>query len=208
MKTITRLADLTPDPHNANKGTKRGLDILEHSLERNGIGRSVLADRNGILIGGNKTVERIADLTSGDVEVIVVKTNGRQLVVVQRADLDLTSETDPRARELALADNRASELGLDWDPNALLHHMPGVDIGGYFFDRELASIFGEADEKGELAPLPDNTKHTTSADTAEEPPAASTTAAGDTAGGITDGAPAHDPADEDQTICPECGHSW
>src|SRR4051812_24931650 len=103
MKDIRRLSDLSPDPHNANKGTKRGLELLERSLERNGLGRSVLVDRNGILIAGNKTTERVADL-DGDVEVIVVKTNGRQLVVVQREDLDLTNPKDQRARELAIAD--------------------------------------------------------------------------------------------------------
>jgi hypothetical protein len=57
MKTITRLADLTPDPHNANRGTKRGLDLLTRrnaiaisflpqlleAAEENAVGRRVLA---------------------------------------------------------------------------------------------------------------------------------------------------------------------
>lgn len=192
MKTINKLADLRCDPNNANKGTKRGLELLERSLERCGIGRSVLVDRNGILIAGNKATERIADLTSGDVEIVTVRTTGRQLVVVQREDLDLLDPTDGRARELAIADNRVAEVDLEWDANVLLHHMPAVDVGGYFFDQELARLFGEADAKGELG-TPRSTA-AAAADPVVEPDAAA--------------AATHDPADEDQTICPECGHRF
>jgi hypothetical protein len=124
-----------PDP-TTPIAARSAVDLLERSLERCGIGRSVLADRNGILIAGNKATEQIADLTGGEVEIITVRTNGRQLVVVQREDLDLLDPADGRARELAIADNRVAEVDLDWDANVLLNHMPGVDVGGYFFDQE------------------------------------------------------------------------
>jgi hypothetical protein len=42
---------------------------------------------------------------------------GSSLVAVQRGDLDLTK--DKKARELALADNRVSEIDLDWNPEVL-----------------------------------------------------------------------------------------
>ena len=38
-------------------------------------------------------------------------------MAVQRRDLDLI--TDPRARDLALADNRIGELDLEWDVDLL-----------------------------------------------------------------------------------------
>lgn len=199
MKTIRTIGDLTPDPHNANLGTKRGHDLLEKSIERNGAGRSIVIDRNGVIIAGNKTWEQAGQL---GLDIEVVKTDGRKLVVVQRMDLDLRSATDARARELAIADNRTSEVSLDWDPNVLLHHVEGVNLSKYFFDRELASILGEADEKGELAPLRDNTKRTSAPSEKCEEPEAGRTIEPETS------APAHDPADEDQTICPECGHSF
>ena len=161
-------------------------------IERNGAGRSIVVDRNGLIIAGNKTWEQAGQL---GLDIEVVRSDGRKLVVVQRMDLDLRSETDARARELAIADNRTSEVSLDWDPNVLLHHVPGVSLSGYFFDNELARILGEADEKGELAPLKDNTKSSGGPkDVSSEPVPAAT--------------PQHDPADEDQTICPECGHTW
>lgn len=196
MKDITKLADLTPDAHNANQGTRRGVALLERSIERNGLGRSILVDCEGRIIAGNKTTERVADLTSLDVEVITIRTNGRQLVVVQREDLDLESETDPRARELAVADNRTAEVGLEWDANELLKASGPVDLSGYFLDPELAALFGEADDTKRTPASPDvDLKSSDKAALKIEPEPAA--------------AAAPDPADEDQRVtCPQCGYGW
>ncbi len=51
------IAQLVLDDKNANKGTKRGRELLEASLEKYGAGRSVVVDRNNRVIAGNKTVE-------------------------------------------------------------------------------------------------------------------------------------------------------
>lgn len=111
-----KIADLIPDHRNANLGTERGLKLLDDSLRDNGLGRGIVVDRDMEIIGGNKTVERAADI--GFTDVIIVPTDGRTLVVTQRTDLDLDSE-DPRARRLAIADNRVSEIDLDWSPDIL-----------------------------------------------------------------------------------------
>jgi hypothetical protein len=54
-----------------------------------GAGRSVLADKNGVLIAGNKTFEAAAQI--GIDEIIEVEASGNQLVVVKRTDLDINS---------------------------------------------------------------------------------------------------------------------
>lgn len=142
-KKIEKIDDLVPDPNNANKGTLRGLAMLEDSLQENGAGRSVLADKNGVLIAGNKTVERALEL---GMDIVVVPTDGKKLVVVQRTDLDL--QKDKRARELAYADNRVAEIDLEWNIESLLADMnDGVDLAK-FFDRDeldelLASVSGD-----------------------------------------------------------------
>lgn len=105
-----RLADLTPDPRNANRGTVRGRDALARSLSEYGAGRAVLIDRRGRIIAGNKTVQEARRL---NIPLRVVETDGESLVAVKRTDLDLA--TDPRARALAIADNRVGELDLEWD---------------------------------------------------------------------------------------------
>jgi hypothetical protein len=45
---------LAPDKRNANRGTVRGRALLEDSLRRYGAGRSILADKHGNIIAGNK----------------------------------------------------------------------------------------------------------------------------------------------------------
>ena len=112
--TAARLADLQPDIKNANAGTERGRGMVEESLRRYGAGRSILVDKSGRIIAGNHVAEVAADIGLDD--CIVVPTDGRRLVVVQRTDLDLDS---PTGRALAIADNRTSEVGLSWDPGVL-----------------------------------------------------------------------------------------
>src|SRR4051794_12692569 len=111
---IRRVADLNTDPQNANLGTDRGRQAIARSLREHGAGRSVVTDRHGVIIAGNKTVEQAKLL---QLAVTVVKTDGTELIVVQREDLDLA--TDARARALAIADNRTGELDLAWDPEQL-----------------------------------------------------------------------------------------
>lgn len=60
MTETIKLADLTPDARNANKGTKRGADMINRSLGELGAGRSILVDKNGKIIAGNKTTEGAA----------------------------------------------------------------------------------------------------------------------------------------------------
>jgi hypothetical protein len=52
-----KFADIKLDEKNANRGTKRGRDFLEISLNKYGLGRSILLDKDGKVIAGNKTLE-------------------------------------------------------------------------------------------------------------------------------------------------------
>ena len=54
---ITSIKDLIPDNKNANRGTDRGRQAVRDSLENLGAGRSILIDRKGRVIAGNKTLE-------------------------------------------------------------------------------------------------------------------------------------------------------
>lgn len=139
-----KLADLKPDQNNANRGTERGVYMLQRSLSEYGAGRSILIDRDGNIIAGNKTVEQAADL--GIEEVIVVPTDGRTLVAVQREDLDLYD--GDRARLLAYYDNRTSEVDLAWEAEQLLaDQAAGVDLSGLWHEGELMELLGEIPEE-------------------------------------------------------------
>jgi hypothetical protein len=136
-----KLSDLTPDPKNANRGTFRGKCAVERSLINCGAGRSIVVDKNGVILAGNKTASsaRSAGLSE---DVIVVPTDGSRLVVVQRTDLEAD---DPKAKELAIADNRTAELGLEWDPEVVkeLSTATDLDLKPYFSLDELKEITGE-----------------------------------------------------------------
>jgi len=137
-KKLRSIRDLVFDDRNANRGTDRGRALVNHSLEKYGAGRSVLADAQGKLIAGNKTVEQA--LARG-AKIIVVPSRGEALVVHQRLDLDM--DRDPEARELAVADNRSGQLGLEWDAEILgMLREGGADLGAMFTDEELEELAG------------------------------------------------------------------
>lgn len=156
-----KISELTPDPNNANQGTERGGYMVRRSLEKLGAGRSVLIDKNGILIAGNKTTEAAAEL--GLEDAIIVPTDGTKLVVVQRTDLDLA--TDAKAKELAIADNRTGEIGLAWD-NAVLEELAqDVILDDWFTPEEMAGWDIDLDD---FEPPSDEEDEETTADLIEQ----------------------------------------
>ncbi len=138
---IKSIKDLKPDPKNANKGTDRGRKAVAESLAKYGAGRSILADKHGRIVAGNKTFEA-ASKNGGRIRV--VETDGEELVVVQRTDLDLDSK---KGRELAIADNRSSEVGLEWDPGILKEL--DADLSQFWNEGELRKLIGLTSEEGE-----------------------------------------------------------
>lgn len=134
------IATLRLDAKNANRGTARGAEMLDRSLAEHGAGRSVLVDRSGNIIAGNKTVE--AARRAGYERVVIVPSDGKALIAVQRSDLDINSK---KARALAIADNRTSEIGLDWNPDALRKFAP-EDLGEMFSENELKKLLEQGPE--------------------------------------------------------------
>lgn len=114
-KTIeTNIESLVPDNKNFNKGTEYGDRLMDESLRKFGLARSIVIDKNNRIIAGNKTAEKAADI--GFTDVLVVEVDGNQLVAVKRKDIDLDSA---KGRELALADNATSKANLAWDESMI-----------------------------------------------------------------------------------------
>jgi hypothetical protein len=145
---VVPISQLVLDEKNANKGTKRGRELLGESLEKYGAARSVLVDRNRRVIAGNKTVEAAA--AAGMTSIAVIETDGSSLVAVQRGDLDL--KRDKKARELAIADNRASELDLEWNPEVLA--SLDVDLQQFWNENELNKLLKDFRSNELAAPEP------------------------------------------------------
>lgn len=84
-----KISDLHFDDKNINKGSEIGQDLLLKSIGETGLGRSVVTDKNNILISGNKTAEAAQLL--GIEKVIEVESTGNELIVVKRVDLDINT---------------------------------------------------------------------------------------------------------------------
>jgi DNA modification methylase len=145
---IVPIAQLILDEKNANKGTKRGRELLGESLEKYGAGRSFVVDCHNRVIAGNKTIE--AAVAAGMKSIAVIETDGSSLVAVQRGDLDL--KKDKKARELAIADNRISELDLEWNPEVLA--SLDVDLRQFWNENELNTLLKDFRSNELSAPEP------------------------------------------------------
>jgi hypothetical protein len=99
-----KISDLHFDSSNINKGSEFGTALLEKSIRETGLGRSVLVDRNDVLIAGNKTVETASQM--GFESATVIETNGRELIVVKRTDLDINT---PQGMKAKILDNTVNK---------------------------------------------------------------------------------------------------
>lgn len=108
-----RLTDYRHDQRNANRGSERGRAILEQSLKEDGAGRSLIADADDTLIGGNQTSAVAAGV--GLQRVIEIETGGDVLIVHKRRDVTLDKD-DGKARRMAYRDNRSRDTA-EYDPS-------------------------------------------------------------------------------------------
>lgn len=136
------MTQIKPDENNANQGTKRGKELLSKSLKELGGGRSILLDKKGNIIAGNKTFEGAKD---AGLQVRIVQAGRGELIAVQRDDLDL-SDPAGGARRLAYLDNRVAELDLNWDAEQIAQDaVNGFDFDGVgFLEGELRLMLEQA----------------------------------------------------------------
>ena len=71
---VVNIEDLVQDKRNFNKGNEQGQQLMERSFKELGAGRSILLDRNGNIIAGNKSQK--AAIAAGIKRVRVVETTG------------------------------------------------------------------------------------------------------------------------------------
>lgn len=145
----TKLSDLQPDRQNANQGTERGRTIIRDSLAKYGAGRSVLVDKDNELIAGNKTTE---EALKAGFEAVIVDILPNQILVARRPDLDLDSETDTRARELAYADNFAGFADLAWNAEQVRLDAQQLDLSGFWNKAEFEKLFATFQPALQLQP--------------------------------------------------------
>ena len=131
---IIDIEQLAQDQHNFNKGSEQGQELMERSFKEMGAGRSILIDKNGNIIAGNKSQK--AAIAAGIKKVRIIETTGDELVAVKRTDVDIDSA---EGRKMAYLDNLTTQVNLTWDQTelqAVQADVEGFDIADFGFDIE------------------------------------------------------------------------
>lgn len=105
---MVRIVDLTPDPANARKHSRRNVETIANSLRLFGQRKPLVVQKNGMVVrAGNATLEAAKSLGWQEIAAVVV------------------DEQDATAVQYALADNRTAELA-EWDEDALIAQLSTV----------------------------------------------------------------------------------
>lgn len=91
------------DKNNYRIHDDRNKQLINKSLKEYGSGRSILLDKEGVIIAGNGTYEQAKEL---GIPVKVIETDGSELIAVKRTDL---STEDEKRKGLAIMDNSSSD---------------------------------------------------------------------------------------------------
>ncbi len=117
------------DTRNYRKHSDENKQLINKSLSECGAGRSILIDANDEIIAGNGVYEQAQAL---NIPVKVIETDGSELVVVKRTDLDTDDE---RRKRLAVMDNSASDSSeFDLELLSMDFEVPDLQEMGISFD--------------------------------------------------------------------------
>lgn len=128
---------------------------MEESFSELGAGRSILIDKDGNIIAGNKSQK--AAMAAGIKKVRVIETTGDELVAVKRTDISIDSD---EGRRLAYLDNRTQQVNLSWDEVELKTYAEDLDIDmeelGFddpMADDEFEKEFDSVDNENAVYPI-------------------------------------------------------
>ena len=141
FETIS-VADLSLDPSNVRKHSRRNLDAIKASLRKFGQQKPIVVDAKGIVLAGNGTLTAAKEL--GWTEIQIVRT--------ELAGVEATA--------FAIADNRTAELA-EWEEdklNAVLKSLQdeGVDLVDVGYSPEDVKIEAEKEAPQEFAEVDEN----------------------------------------------------
>jgi hypothetical protein len=130
---LKHIKDLVPDPHNRRSHTPRNVGMIVDALHKVGSGRSIVIDENNEILAGNATIEAAGE--AGITQLKVIDADGDEIVAVRRRGL-----TADQKRDLAIYDNRTSELA-EWNADNLMKDIEsGVDLSSFFNADEVDNL--------------------------------------------------------------------
>jgi DNA modification methylase len=149
--TTTKITELSLDPSNVRKHSRRNLDAIKASLRKFGQQKPIVVDAKGIVLAGNGTLTAAQEL--GWTEIQIVRT--------ELAGVEATA--------FAIADNRTAELA-EWEEDKLSQVLQSLKVE----DADLLAATGY-----DAAEVDKMSKAEVTEDEVPEPPAEPITKAGD-----------------------------
>jgi DNA modification methylase len=149
--TTTKITELSLDPSNVRKHSRRNLDAIKASLRKFGQQKPIVVDVKGIVLAGNGTLTAAQEL--GWTEIQIVRT--------ELAGVEATA--------FAIADNRTAELA-EWEEDKLSQVLQSLKVE----DADLLAATGY-----DAAEVDKMSKAEVTEDEAPEPPAEPITKPGD-----------------------------
>lgn len=132
IRKIMQIKDLKQDKRNYRKHNQQNLDLIKKSVSEVGLGRSVVIDNENEIVRGNGLVSTLDKNTP----VKVIETDGTELVVVKRTDLNTNDE---KRKQLAIMDNSTSDSS-EFDLESLQADFSVEQLQDWGLDVEFESL--------------------------------------------------------------------
>ena len=127
-----QIKDLKQDKHNYRTHNERNLNLIKKSVSEVGLGRSVVIDNENEIVCGNGLVSTLDKNTP----IKVIETDGTELVVVKRTDLNTNDE---KRKQLAIMDNSTSDSS-EFDLESLQADFDVEQLQDWGLDVEFESL--------------------------------------------------------------------
>lgn len=127
-----KIEDLIQDERNYRKHNKKNLDLIKKSVKEVGLARSIVIDNENNIICGNGLTSTLDKNTP----IQIIETDGTQLVVVKRTDLNTNDE---KRKQLAIMDNATSDSS-EFDLDSLQADFDVEQLQDWGLDVEFESL--------------------------------------------------------------------
>jgi hypothetical protein len=112
--------------------------MLDNSIAKDGFISALTCAADGEVFDGSARLETVYSRFGEDVEPIIVRSKGDRPIIHIREDIP--SADDPRAKRLAIAANRVTEVDLSWDTEVLEELSTEINLGEFWKEEELDSL--------------------------------------------------------------------
>ncbi len=142
-----KVSDISLDNRNYRKHSEKNLKLIRDSLRELGAGRSILIDRDNMIIAGNGVFQQANAL---GIPIKIIETDGSKLIAIRRKDL---SSEDERRSLLAISDNKTSDES-SFDLRMVLEDFDKAILENLGFESFESQLLEDLDFEGKNKEVP------------------------------------------------------